>query len=301
MGGVCMIGSAWKEELKFYLFILPWIVGFLAFFVGPALTSLVYGFSDYNAITPPNWIGLDNFKNLLHDKIYLKSLSNTLFFVFVGVPVTVTFQILVAVLLNIEVKGIRFFRTFYYLPYLVPPVATVILWGILFGTDNGMINQLLMAVGLDKVDWLGSELLIKPIIVTIGMWMSGGAVLIFLAGLKGIPRHLYEAATIDGAGAGRSFFTITLPMLTPSILFTLVMQIIFYFQMFTESMLLNRGGPNYASETYMFNTYQTAFRDFKFGYAMAQSWVLFVAILIITIGLLWSSNKWVYYEAGKGS
>ncbi|HEX7058047.1 MAG TPA: sugar ABC transporter permease [Bacilli bacterium] len=296
-----MTASGWKEELKFYLFILPWVAGFLAFFIGPALTSLIYSFADYNAITSPNWLGLENYKNLLHDKIYLKSLSNTLFFVFVGVPVTVCFQILVAALLNIEVKGIRFFRTIYYLPYLVPPVATVILWRILFGTDNGMINQLLMLVGFDKIDWLGTENLVKPIIVTIGMWMSGGAVLIFLAGLKGIPRHLYEAAKIDGAGSVRSFFTITLPMLTPSIFFTLVMQVIYYFQMFTESMLLNRGGPNYASQTYMFNTYQTAFRDLDFGYAMAQSWVLFVVILIITIGLLWSSNRWVYYEAGKGN
>ncbi|ASS69021.1 MULTISPECIES: sugar ABC transporter permease [unclassified Paenibacillus] len=292
--------SKWREEAKFFLFILPWIVGFLVFFVGPAGMSMVYSFADYNSVTSPKWIGFDNYKNLLHDTIFLKSFGNTLYFVFIAVPVTVVFQILVSVILNVEVKGVRFFRTMYYLPYLVPPVATVIIWLLLFGIDSGFVNQLLGSVGLDKVDWLGSESLSKPLIVTIGIWSSGGPVLIFLAALKGVPGHLYEAAKIDGANGIRRFFTITLPMISPTILFSLVMQMIYYFQMFTESKLLNNGGPDYSSTTYMLNTYNTAFRDMKFGYAMAQSWILFLLILVLTWIVMKTSNRWVYYEVDKG-
>ncbi len=295
------MNSKWKEELKFYLFILPWLAGFLLFFVGPAFSSLIYSFADYNSITPPKWIGFDNYANLLDDVVYKKSLTNTLFFVLIAVPITVTFQVLVSVVLNAEVKGIRFFRTVFYLPYLVPPVATVIIWLLLFGTDGGFVNRILDFFGIDKVDWFGSESLSKPLILTIGIWSSGGPVLVFLAALKSVPGQLYEAAKIDGSGRVRSFFNITLPMITPTILFSLVLQIIYYFQMFTESRLLTNGGPNYSSITYMLNTYNTAFRDLKFGYAMAQSWVLFIMILILTWIVMKSSKSWVYYEAEKGS
>ncbi|MDG0791856.1 sugar ABC transporter permease [Cohnella ginsengisoli] len=210
--------SRWKEEGTFLLFILPWIVGFLVFFVGPAALSMIYSFADYNSVTPPQWIGFDNYRDLFKDQIYLKSFGNTLYFVFIAVPITVMFQILISVVLNVEIKGIRFFRTIYYLPYLVPPVATVIIWLLLFGTDGGFVNQLLEAVGIPKVDWFGSEGWSKPLIVTIGIWSSGGPVLIFLAALKGVPAQLYEAARIDGASRIRQFFTITLPMISPTIL-----------------------------------------------------------------------------------
>lgn len=296
-----MLASKPKEELKFLLFISPWIIGFLAFFVGPAIVSLVFSFADYNTITKPEWIGLDNYTHLLKDKIFIKAFTNTLFFVGFAVPVTVVFQILTAVILNFEVKGIRFFRTLYYLPYLVPPVATVIIWQLMFGMDNGFINELLSVFGVNKIDWFGTEVLIKPLVVSIGVWMSGGPVLVYLAALKNIPSHLYEAAKIDGASPIRSFFNITLPMLTPSILFALVMQIIFYFQMFTEAKLLTDGGPNYASRTYVMNIYQSAFQDMKFGYAMAQSWVLFIIILVLTLIVMKTSNRWVFYESEKGS
>lgn len=288
--------KTWKEDGLFLLFISPWIIGVLCFFVGPALASLTYSFADYNAITAPSWIGFDNYAKLWSDEVYLKSLRNTLYFVFIGVPITVCFQIVLSLMLNIEVPGIRYFRTLYYLPYLVPPVATVVIWMILFGSGDGVVNTAIQWLGGNPVDWMNSEALIKPVIITIGMWMSGGSVLVFLAGLKGIPRSLYEAARIDGSGPVRTFFNITLPMLTPSILFTVVMQVIYYFQMFTEAMLLSKGGPDYSSQTYMMNTYQVAFRDLDFGYAMAQSWVLFLIILVITVALMKSSNRWVYYE-----
>lgn len=296
-----MVSSKVKEEVKFLLYISPWIIGFLTFTVGPLYISFYYSFFDYNAITEPIFVGLDNYISLLHDTIYKKSLWNTMYFVFFGIPFILMFQIAIAALLNIELKGIRLFRTFYYLPYLVPLVATVILWRIMFSKDAGVVNLIVTFFGGERIEWINSELFVRPLIITISMWMSGGAVLIFLAALKGIPRHLYESAQIDGAGKIRSFFSVTLPMLTPAILFSLVMQIIYYFQMFTEALLLNNGQPNYASMTYMLNTYNTAFRDFEFGYAMSQSWILFLIILLVTLVVLTTSKRWVYYESEKGN
>ncbi|QGQ94135.1 sugar ABC transporter permease [Paenibacillus psychroresistens] len=295
-----MRASKVKEEIKFYLFILPWIVGFFLLFVGPAIASLVYSFTDYNAVTA-NWIGLDNYKEMFHNPVFIKSLKNTLFFVVVGNPILICFQLLIALLLNIEVRGIRLFRTLYYLPYLVPPVATVIIWRLIFN-ETGAMNSLLHLVGLDSVSWFDSEFLSKPIILSMVIWGAGGTALIFIAALKGVPRHLYEAAKIDGSSIFRSFFVITLPMITPAILFALVIQIIYFFQIFTEPLLLNnKGAPNYSGTTYMVTTYRTAFTDFKFGSAMAQAWLLFGIILIITIIVLKTSKKWVYYESEKGS
>lgn len=287
-----------KEEGKFLLFILPWIVGFLAFFVIPALTSLIYSFAHYNAITAPKWIGFQNYITLVHDPIFIKALKNTLYFVFIGTPVVIIFQILIASLLNIEVKGIAFFRTFYYLPYLVPMVATVIIWRLIF-SKSGIVNQIIGLVGIDNIAWLSDASLIKPVIITMGMWASGSGILIFLAALKGVPNHLYDAAKIDGAGIFRRFVHITVPMISPAILFSVIMQLIFYFQMFTEAYVLNRGGPNFASTTYMLNTYNTAFQNLHFGLAMAQAWILFVVILIITVVVMITSRKWVFYGAGR--
>jgi len=289
-----MKASAVKEEIKFLLFIFPWLFGFCFLFVTPALQALYYSFTDYNAITEPNWVGLENYEKLLHDKIYWKSLRNTLFFVLIGVPVNLVFQILIANLLNMKLKGIAFFRTFYYLPYLVPAIAVVIIWRIIF-SDFGVVNYLLNLVGIESIRWF-SEQWIKPVIVLMAMWASGSAVIVFLAALNGIPRYLYEAAKIDGASSLRMFFSITLPMITPAILFSVIIQMIGTFQIFTEPWVLNRGGPNYASYTYGINVYMTAFRDNQFGLAMAQAWLLVVLILIITLILLRSSRKWVYYE-----
>jgi multiple sugar transport system permease protein len=295
-----MFAARVKEEIKFYLFIFPWVIGFLLLFVGPAIASLVYSFTDYNAVTA-NWIGLDNYKEMFHNPVFIKSLKNTLFFVVVGNPILICFQLLVALMLNIEVRGIRLFRTLYYLPYLVPPVATVIIWRLIFN-ETGAMNSLLHLVGLDSVSWFDSEFLSKPIILSMVVWGAGGTALIFIAALKEVPRHLYEAAKIDGSSAFRSFFVITLPMITPAILFALVIQIIYFFQIFTEPLLLNnKGAPNYSGTTYMVTTYRTAFTDFKFGSAMAQAWLLFGIILIITIIVLKTSKKWVYYESEKGS
>jgi len=289
--------SAVKEELKFFLFIFPWLFGFCFLFIVPAGQALYYSFTDYNAIAAPNWVGLDNYQALLKNRIFWKSLENTLFFVFIGVPVNLVFQIAVALLLHRPLKGIALFRTLYYLPYLVPVLAIVILWRILF-TDFGIVNHLLEAVGIGKIPWF-SERWIKPLLVLMAMWASGSSVIVFLAALNGVPKYLYEAAKIDGARPISMFFRITLPMITPAILFSVIIQMINTFQIFTEPWVLNRGGPNYASYTYALNVYMTAFRENDFGLAMAQSWLLVVVILIVTLLLLRSSRSWVYYEGEK--
>jgi ABC-type sugar transport systems, permease components len=287
-----------KDSYKFYLFILPWLIGFCVFFLTPLATTVFYAFTDIRLpnVTQYQFVGFQNFTNLIGDQIFLKSIRNTLYFVFVGVPVNVISVLLIALILNFDVKGIRWFRTLYYLPTLVPIVATAIIWQLIFNYEFGIVNGLLSGLGIGKVNWLGGEATIKPVIILMTVWISGSGVLIFLAALKGVPKHLYEAAKIDGAGPFTSFVHITLPMISPSMLFVVLIQTIYNFQMFSEAFLLARGGPNFASTTYVYNIYRSGFIDIKFSVAMAQSIVLFVFILLTTVLLLKFSQKHVYYE-----
>jgi multiple sugar transport system permease protein len=216
-----------------------------------------------------------------------------MYFVLIGVPVVTTGMLLLAMLLNLNVKGIALFRTFYYLPTLVPIVATVIIWRLVFNSEFGILNGMTGLLGMSKVDWLGGEHTIKPVIILLQVWISGSGVLIFLAALKNVPRHLHE---IDGAGRVRRFFTITLPMISPSILFVVIIQTMYNFQMFTEALLLSKGGPNYASYTFVYNIYKSAFTDLKFSMAMSQSLFLFALIALFTLVLMRLSKKFVYYE-----
>ncbi|KFN12105.1 carbohydrate ABC transporter permease [Paenibacillus macerans] len=287
------------DTLVFFLFILPWIIGFTVFFLVPFGTSIFYAFTDAKLPGAVNYqfIGLANFVEMLSDPIFSKSLFNTMFFVIIGVPIVCAGMLLLAMLLNFKVKGIALYRTFYYLPTLVPIVATVIIWRLVFNSEFGILNAVLGMFGADKIDWLGGEHTIKPVIILLQVWISGSGVLIFLAALKNVPRHLYEAAELDGASGVRRFFSITLPMISPSILFVVIIQTMYNFQMFTEAMLLSKGGPNYASYTFVYNIYKSAFTDLKFSMAMAQSLFLFVLIALVTAALMKLSNRYVYYEA----
>ncbi|WP_128659976.1 carbohydrate ABC transporter permease [Paenibacillus sp. 598K] len=289
------------ENAKFFLFISPWMVGFTVFFLIPLTTAVYYAFTDARipGAADFNFVGLDNFTALFQDRIFGKAVLNTLFFVGIGVPVVTCGMLLLALLLNADVKGIALFRTFYYLPTLVPIVATVIIWRLVFNSEFGILNAVLGTFGIAKISWLGEAWSIKPVIVLLQVWISGSGVLIFLAALKGVPSHLYEAAKIDGAGAIRRFFSVTLPMISPAILFVLVIQTMYNFQMFTEALLLAEGGPNYASYTYVYDIYKTAFTELRYGMAMAQSMILFAMILAVTLVLLKSSNRFVYYEGEK--
>lgn len=287
------------DTLVFFLFILPWIIGFTVFFLVPFGTSIFYAFTNAKLPGAVNYqfIGLGNFTEMLSDPIFSKSLFNTMFFVIIGVPIVCAGMLLLAMLLNFKVKGIALYRTFYYLPTLVPIVATVIIWRLVFNSEFGILNAVLGMFGAEKIDWLGGEHTIKPVIILLQVWISGSGVLIFLAALKNVPRHLYEAAELDGASGVRRFFSITLPMISPSILFVIIIQTMYNFQMFTEAMLLSKGGPNYASYTFVYNIYKSAFTDLKFSMAMAQSLFLFVLIALVTAALMKLSNRYVYYEA----
>lgn len=224
---------------------------------------------------------------------------NTLYFVGFGVPIVTAGMLGLAMLLNFNVRGIALFRTFFYLPTLVPIVATVIIWRLVFNSEFGILNGVLGALGMGKVDWIGGEHTIKPVIIMLQVWISGSGVLIFLAALKNVPKHLYEAAAIDGARGVRRFFHITLPMISPSILFVIIIQTMYNFQMFTEALLLSKGGPNYAAYTFVYNIYKSAFTDLKFSMAMSQSIFLFALISLATLILMKISNRFVYYEGER--
>ncbi|KQN97855.1 carbohydrate ABC transporter permease [Paenibacillus sp. Leaf72] len=289
------------DTLLFFLFIMPWIIGFTIFFLIPFGTSVFYAFTDAKlpGAVNYNFVGFDNFIHMIDDPIFLKSLLNTMYFVVFGVPIVTAGMLVLAMLLNFNVKGIALFRTFYYLPTLVPIVATVIIWRLVFNAEFGILNLGLGLLGFDKIDWIGGEHTIKPVIILLQVWISGSGVLIFLAALKNVPRHLYEAAEIDGAAGVRKFLSITLPMISPSILFVIIIQTMYNFQMFTEALLLSKGGPNYAAYTFVYNIYKSAFTDLKFSMAMSQSIFLFALISLVTFVLMKISNRFVYYEGER--
>jgi multiple sugar transport system permease protein len=299
-GGILLTKLQWREELRFYLFASPWILGFLALFVGPAIASLYLSFTNYDILTPPAYIGTDNYATLMHDPLFWKSLRNTFYMIALGVPIGLAVQIVLAMFINADIRGMATFRTLYYLPYLVPAVAAGVLWGMLFNKQFGILNYLLDLVGIEPKSWLGDPRLAKPSLIIMGLWTAGSGMMIYLAGLKGIPIQLYESARIDGANRFRQFWNITIPLLSPTIFFNLVMSIIYTFQMFTESYVLTRGGPNYATTFYMNLLYNNAFKYFKMGLASAQAWILFVIILFFTLVVLITSRYWVYYEAESG-
>lgn len=296
-----MSTSSRKDTLGFFLFIMPWIIGFCVFFLVPFGTSIFYAFTDAKlpGSTDYQFVGIGNFVEMLKSPIFAKSVFNTMYFVLLGVPIVTAGMLLLATLLNFKVKGIALYRTFYYLPTLVPIVATVIIWRLVFNAEFGILNAALSIFGAEKIDWIGGEHTIKPVIILLQVWISGSGVLIFLAALKNVPRHLYEAAEIDGASMIRRFFSITLPMISSSILFVVIIQTMYNFQMFTEAMLLSKGGPNYASYTFVYNIYKSAFTDLKFSMAMAQSIFLFVLIALVTTTLMKLSNRYVYNESGN--
>lgn len=295
-----MAKSQRKEEIKFYLFAAPWIIGLFIFFIGPAFASLGLSFTEYDILSPPKYVGTDNYTSLLQDELFWKSLKNTFYMILIALPLGLVTQVLLAVFINADLKGISIFRTLFYIPFLVPAVASGILWGMLFNSDFGLLNAVLDFFGIPAQSWLGDPTLAKPSIIIMGLWTSGSGMLIYLAGLKGIPTQLYESARIDGASRFRQFKHITIPLLSPTIFYNLIMGIIGTFQMFTESYVLTRGGPNYATTFYMNYLYNNAFKYFKMGLASAQAWILFIIILAITLVVLKTAKYWVYYEGEIG-
>jgi multiple sugar transport system permease protein len=276
-------------------FIAPWAIGFAVFIAGPMVFSLAMSFCSYDVIHPARFIGIGNYTFLLfNDPLFWKSLRNTVFMV-VALPIGMAFSLGIALLLNAQARGMSAYRTIFYLPAITPAVATAVLWYALLNPD-GLINAGLRSIGVDPPSWLGDKDWSKPAIVLMGLWGAGGGMIIWLAGIQSIPSQLYEAAAIDGAGAVRRFFSITLPMLTPYIFFSFITGIIGVFQIFAQALILTRGGPADSTLFYVYYLFNNAFRYFKMGYASSQAWILFVIILLLTLLQLRFSRRWVHYE-----
>ncbi|OPA74356.1 spermidine/putrescine ABC transporter permease [Paenibacillus selenitireducens] len=285
------------------LFASPWIIGFLVFTVYPFFSSLYFSLTAYDLFNPPQWVGLDNYKQIMTDERFYKSINNTLFMAFISVPISLASSLIIAIMLNFKVKGINYYRTIFYLPAVIPIVASALLWTWMLNPDFGLINMFLRAVGLPDPAWLMDPRYTKPSLILMGLWGSGAGALIFLAALQGVPQQYYEAAQVDGANGWHRFWKITIPALSPIILFQLIMGLIGAFQIFTESYILaggksvsgSIGGPDQSLLFYAVNLYQEAFMNLKMGYASALAWILFIIVMAITLVLLKTSRRWVYY------
>ena len=275
---------------------------FLLFAAWPILQSFYYSFTDYNIFQPPYWIGLQNYQDLVSDRVYGIALRNTLYMVLIGLPVHLLFDFLMALLLATRIRGLSIYRTIFYLPSITPVVASTIVWLWLFNGQYGVLNEIVDLFGFSKIGWLTDPAFTKPSLIFMGMWFGGNTILIYLAGLRDVPTSLLEAAELDGANALRKTWHVTLPMISPVIFYTLIINVIGYFQYFTEAWVLTAtrdgaaGGPLNSMLFYAMYLYQSAFQQFKMGYASAQAWVLFAVVLLAT-GLLFRFSGWVYYRS----
>lgn len=302
-----------KEMLWFYFFISPWIIGFLVFTVGPILFSFYLSFTLYNISSPPRWVGFQNYENLLKDSIFWKSLKVSAYYTALSVPLGIFFSLMMALLLNQKVPALGLFRTLFYLPAIMPAVAATLLFTWLLNPQFGIINFFIRTVvgtdgwiplGINGPRWLADPTWVVPSFTLMSLWGVGGGMLIYLSALQGVPTQLYEAATIDGAGRLKRFWHVTIPMISPVILFTFITGVIGSFQVFTQAWVVNggTGAPAYSSMFYVLYLFVNAFRRYRMGTAAAQAWLLFIVILILTVLFLWASKRFVYYEtddAGK--
>jgi multiple sugar transport system permease protein len=286
-----------KALLNGLLFISPWVVGFVAFRVYPFFASLYYSFTFYPILGKPNWVGLSNYADLANDTRFMTSLYNTSYYALGSVPLAAIVGIALAMLLNSKVRGLSFFRTIYFLPSITPVVASAIVWLWMFDPVNGVINYLLSFVGIQGPGWMGSPIWSKPALILMSMWGVGGAIVIYLAALQDVPREMLEAADLDGATTGQKIFYITLPMISPVILFNVITGLIGAFQYFTEVHVMTGGTGSPADSTLMMSIYlyQSAFQFFKMGYASAQAWILFLIVIAFTFVLFRVSGRMVYY------
>jgi len=280
-------------------FISPWLIGFLWFFIYPTVSSLYYSFTQYNILQPPTWVGARNYVDLTQDRRFWNSLSNTVYYTTISVPLNVTLAFTLAFILNREIPGRPLLRTLVYIPVVVPITATAMIWMWLFNTNWGMLNNLLALVGIKGPAWLGSPTWSKPSLILMQTWLIGAQILIFLAALQDVPRALYEAAMIDGAGAFQRLCKVTIPMVTPAVLFNLLTGLIGAFQVFASAWIMTDGGPLRSTEFYVYYLYNNGFRFFKMGYASAMAWILFGVVLIVSAITFGTSARWVYYGSGE--
>ncbi len=288
--------TARKEGLAGLLFASPWAIGFLVFLAYPLIASIYFSFCDYSVLKPPVWIGLDNYAELMHDELFWTALKNTLLYAVIALPAGLATSLILAMLLNAKVKGMSIYRTIFFIPSLVPQVSLAVLWLWLLNGEHGVLNALLAKVGIDGPNWLSDPAWSKPAMVLMSVWGVGNAVLIYLAGLQDVPQQLIEAADLDGATAWQKTRNVTIPMISPVILFNGIMGIIGTLQIFAEPFVMFPNGTP-ARSTYFYTMYlfDNAFKYQKMGYASAMGWIMFVLVLVLTLGSLRLSEKHVHY------
>jgi multiple sugar transport system permease protein len=287
-----------RATFTFYMFISPWLLGFFIFTLFPLIYSFSISFSHWSMMGNSRLIGFENYIRAFSgaDKWFWKSIQVTSYYSLLYVPLSLILSFGIALLMNQKAKGMRIFRTIYYLPSLVSGVALSTLWLYIFNYNFGLLNNLLRYLHISPQRWLLDTNWIIPSFAFMGCWCIGGSMVIFLAGLQDVPTEIYEAAAIDGAGAWRKFIRITVPFMTPMIFFNLIMGIIGSFQIFTQAFVMTKGGPNGASMFYLVNLYSYAFERFEMGYASALAWILFIILLMLTSFVFRSSSLWVFYE-----
>lgn len=286
-----------REALYGYLFAAPWLAGFFLLTLGPMLASLWLSFTDYTLVAPPSGVGLRNYDRLFRgDPLFWTSIGNTIYYTAFTVPLSMVVALALALALNQPVRGVRVFRTIFYLPAVTSGVAVVLLWGWLLNPNVGLVNRALHLVGLPGPGWFSSATWSKPGLILLALWSVGQGMVVYLAGLQAVPRTLYEAAAIDGAGPLRRLRHITLPGISPTIFFNLILGVIASFQVFTPAFVLTQGGPLNSTLFYVLYMFQQGFQYLHMGYATAMAWVLLAIVLVITLAQFAFSGRWVYYE-----
>ncbi|PLR97531.1 carbohydrate ABC transporter permease [Bacillus sp. T33-2] len=291
-----------KDNLAGYLFISPWIIGFLGLTFGPLAFSLVASFTDYNITSKMNFIGFENYKRMFTvDDLFITSLINTLYYVVFSVPLTTAGAVLLAVLLNQKVKGMKYFRTIYYLPAVMSGVAVYFLWMQLLSPSTGLVNTVLGWVGIEGPSWLFDPGWTKPALILMKLWTVGSGMLLYLASMQGVSKEMYEAAELDGASSWQKFYRITLPMISPVIFFDVITSTIYSFQIFQEAYVMTEngdGGPSNSLLFYNLHMWNNAFEIFDMGYASGMAWILFIIVMALTVVNLKVGKRWVHYEGG---
>lgn len=286
-----------------YIFALPWIIGLIVFWGGPILSSLYFSFTNYEVIGAPKWVGIDNYvRAFTKDDLFWDSLGRTFLFTAAFVPATIFGALVLAIILNQKLVGTNVYRSIFFIPHLIPAVALAVVWIYLLQPRLGPVNQVLRSLGINEPpNWLAARNSALYSVILINVWaaMGGNTMLIFLAGLQGVPRELYEAADIDGAGAWSKFRNVTMPLLTPTIFFNLVLAIIGALKVFTTAWVATGGGPSYATWFFALHIYTEAFQYFRLGYGSALAWVLAIILMFFTFIQVYSSRRWVHYEGGN--
>lgn len=285
-----------QQMLKGFAFISPWILGFLIFTLIPVGLSLYYSFCDYSLLQEPVWVGLDNYRELFADPVFWRSLWNTGYYALFALPGGMLVSVGLALLLNQNIRGQALYRTIIFLPSLVPVVASSMLWLWLFNAKLGLLNGLLLKIGIEGPGWLSDPSWAMPSLILMSMWGVGHAMVIYLAGLQDVPRELYEAADIDGANGWGRLWNVTLPMISPVIFFNLIMGIIGSLQVFATAYIMTGGGPARATYFYTMYLYDNAFNYLRMGYASSMAWIQLLIVLMLTAFAFWSSKKWVHYQ-----